>query len=159
MLLFIYPISGCSFTASPFVGARRHFHSFLIPVPYGGSPPRLQCGQVCRTAILLFCRRRFYRQADAQIVSPILHPFERTFAKILALPYYRIIIWMKNKRKPLQGIRQIDQQNIDVVFNMVKKTAHTKINSSLIQDIEVAMLPKQSTAVINYLNRIHKKKP
>ncbi|MBK9938914.1 MAG: hypothetical protein IPP02_11100 [Chitinophagaceae bacterium] len=66
---------------------------------------------------------------------------------------------MKNKRKPLQGIRQIDQQNIDVVFNMVKKTAHTKLNSSLIQDIEVAMLPKQSTAVINYLNRIHKKKP
>jgi hypothetical protein len=66
---------------------------------------------------------------------------------------------MKNKRKPLQGIRQIDQQNIDVVFNMVKKTAHTKLNSSLIHDIEVAMLPKQSTAVINYLNRIHKKKP
>jgi len=66
---------------------------------------------------------------------------------------------MKNKRKPLQGIRQIDQQNIDVVYNMVKKTAHTKINSSLIQDIEVAMIPKQSTAVINYLNRIHKKKP
>ena len=66
---------------------------------------------------------------------------------------------MKNKREPLQGIRQIDQQNIDVVYNMIKKTAHSKINSSQIQDIEVAMLPKQSTAVINYLNRIHKKKP
>ena len=79
--------------------------------------------------------------------------------KYLALPYYRIIIWMKNKRKPLQGIRQIEQQNIDVVYNMIKKTAHSKINSSQIQDIEVAMLPKQSTAVINYLNRIHKKKP
>ena len=66
---------------------------------------------------------------------------------------------MKNKRKPLQGIRQIEQQNIDVVYNMIKKTAHSKINSSQIQDIEVAMLPKQSTAVINYLHRIHKKKP
>lgn len=74
------------------------------------------------------------------------------------MPYYRITIWVKNKKQPLQGIRQIDQYNIDLVFNMIKKTAHSKINSSLIQDIEVAMLPKQSTAVINYLNRIHKKK-
>jgi hypothetical protein len=65
---------------------------------------------------------------------------------------------MKNKRKPLQGIRQIDQYNIDLVFNMVKKTAYSKLNSSLIQDIEVVMLPKQSTAVINYLNKMHKKK-
>jgi hypothetical protein len=47
----------------PLRGARRHFRSFLSPVPYGGSPPALQCGQVCRTAMLLFCRRRFYRQA------------------------------------------------------------------------------------------------
>ena len=38
--------------------------SFLVPrlfAAYGGSPPTLQCGQVCRTALLLFCRRRFYR--------------------------------------------------------------------------------------------------
>jgi len=47
----------------PLVGARRHFRSFLPTVPYGGSPPALQCGQVCRTAKLLFCRRRFYRLA------------------------------------------------------------------------------------------------
>ena len=53
----------------------------------------------------------------------------------------------------------MEQYNIDLVFNMVKKTAHSKINSSLIQDIEVAMLPKNSTAVINYLNHIHRKKP
>jgi hypothetical protein len=64
---------------------------------------------------------------------------------------------MKNKRKPLQGIRQIDQFNIDVVFNMVRRTTYSKINSSLIQDIEVVMLPKQSTAVINHLNKLHKK--
>jgi len=78
--------------------------------------------------------------------------------KILGLPYYRITIWVKNRKKPLQGIRQIDQYNIDLVFNMIKKTAQSKINSSLIQDIEVVMLPKQSTAVINYLNNIHRKK-
>lgn len=90
------------------------------------------------------------------------HPFEREdihLLKVLVLPYYRITIWVKNKRKPLQGIRQIDQYNIDLVFNMIKKTAHSKINSSLIQDIEVAMLPKNSTAVINHLNRLHKKNP
>ena len=77
--------------------------------------------------------------------------------KLLVLPFYRITIWVKNKNKPLQGIRQIDQYNIDIVFNMIKKTTHTHINSSLIKDIEVAMLPKNSTAVINYLKRIHKK--
>jgi len=38
----------------PLMGARRHVRSFLPPVPYGGSPPTLQCGQVCRTAMLLF---------------------------------------------------------------------------------------------------------
>ena len=48
----------------PLVGARSHLRSFLSSVAYGGSPPTLQCGQVCRTAILLFCRRRFYRQAS-----------------------------------------------------------------------------------------------
>ena len=73
------------------------------------------------------------------------------------LPYYRITIWLKNKRKPLQGIRQIDHYNIDIVFNMVKRTSETKINSALILDIEVAMLPKKCTAVINHLNSLHKK--
>ena len=38
----------------PLRGARRHIRSFLSPVPYGGSPPALQCGLVCRTAKLLF---------------------------------------------------------------------------------------------------------
>lgn len=54
---------------SPSWGARRHFRSFLPPVPFGGSPPRLQCGQVCRTAWLLFSRRRFYRLYDRFNVS------------------------------------------------------------------------------------------
>lgn len=57
------------FYCQPLRGARRHFRSFLSPVPYGGSPPALQCGQVCRTAMLLFCRRRFYRQATTHLPS------------------------------------------------------------------------------------------
>jgi hypothetical protein len=64
---------------------------------------------------------------------------------------------VKNRKKPYQGIRLIEQYNIDLVFNMVRKEAHTRINSSLILDVEVAMLPKRSTAVINYLDKIHRK--
>ena len=43
-----------AFTDQPLVGARRHFRSFLPPVPFGGSPPALQCGQVCRTWLCFF---------------------------------------------------------------------------------------------------------
>jgi hypothetical protein len=74
------------------------------------------------------------------------------------LPFYRITIWVQNKRKPLQGIRQIDNYNIDVVFNMIKNTARDKIHGTLLLDVEVAMLPKRCTAVINYLEGIHAKK-
>ena len=43
----------------PLVGARSHLRSFLSSVAYGGSPPTLQCGQVCRTAVLLFAAGAF----------------------------------------------------------------------------------------------------
>ena len=52
------------FTASTFVGARRPpplRRTSLFRRPSNGSQS-LQCGQVCRTAKLLFCRRRFYRK-------------------------------------------------------------------------------------------------
>lgn len=50
------------FTASPSLGARSRLRSFLSSASYGGSPPALQCGQVCRTnPCFFFCRRRFYR--------------------------------------------------------------------------------------------------
>ena len=51
------------FTASPFVGARRpppFRRTSLFRRPSNGSQS-LQCGQVCLTALLLFCRRRIYR--------------------------------------------------------------------------------------------------
>ena len=59
-LLLHWPEKGLPLYCCPLMGARRHFRSFLPPVPYGGSPPTLQCGQVCHTAMLLFCRRRYY---------------------------------------------------------------------------------------------------
>ncbi len=52
------------FPGSPFVGARRPpplRRTSLFRRPSNGSQS-LQCGQVCRTAMLLFCRRRFYRK-------------------------------------------------------------------------------------------------
>lgn len=57
---------GLSLYCCPLMGARRHVRSFLPPVPYGGSPPTLHCGQVCHTALLLFGRRRYYLFAVAQ---------------------------------------------------------------------------------------------
>jgi len=59
-LLLHWPAKGLPLYCCPLMGARRHFRSFLPPVPYGGSPPTLQCGQVCHTAMLLFCRRCYY---------------------------------------------------------------------------------------------------
>ena len=53
------------FPGSPFVGARRPpplRRTSLFRRPSNGSLS-LQCGQVCRTATLLFCRRRFYRKS------------------------------------------------------------------------------------------------
>ena len=72
--------------------------------------------------------------------------------KYLAMPYYRITIWVKNKRKPLEGIRFIENYNIDVVHLMVKRTSLQKISDSNFIDLEVAMLAKNSSAVIRHLN-------
>ncbi len=72
--------------------------------------------------------------------------------KYLAMPYYRITIWVKNKRKPLEGIRFIENYNIDVVHLMVKRTSLQKISDSNFIDLEVAMLSKNSSAVIRHLN-------
>jgi hypothetical protein len=44
-----------------------------------------------------------------------------------------------------------------VVYNMVQNKAKAHYNESVIKDIEVAMLPKRSKAVTNYLNAIHKR--
>lgn len=74
------------------------------------------------------------------------------------MPYYRITIWVKDRVKPYEGIRQIEQSNIDIVFNMIEKEIYTKINESLVIDYEVAMLPKTCTAVKNYLLKMHRKK-
>ena len=51
----------CSFTAAPLWVARSHIRSFLPSVSYGGSPPSLQRGQVCHTALLHFLPQAQFR--------------------------------------------------------------------------------------------------
>ena len=63
------------------------------------------------------------------------------------MPFYRITIWLKNKRKPVSGIRFIEQSNIDIVNIQMQKQARIHYNDSLIIDVEVAMLSKNSKAV------------
>ena len=126
------------------IGFRRH-------------APTLQCGQVCHTAPLLFLPQAllpFHHQFSIRFFVSV----KCIFAKILSLPYYRIIIKVKDRKKPYQGIRLIAQTNIDLVYNMICKSTYEKFHSSIIIDIEVAMLPKQSKEVLNHLTRLHRKR-
>lgn len=70
------------------------------------------------------------------------------------MPFYRITIWLKNKRKPVSGIRFIEQSNIDIVHIQMQKQARIHYNDSLIIDVEVAMLSKNSKAVKQYQKEI-----
>ena len=62
------------------------------------------------------------------------------------MPYYRIIIWTKRKKRPFTGIRLIGEPNINSVYQMVSSKAREKFNNDVI-DIEVQMLSKLCTAV------------
>jgi hypothetical protein len=70
------------------------------------------------------------------------------------MPFYRITIWLKNKRKPVSGIRFIEQSNIDIVNIQMQKQARIHYNDSLIIDVEVAMLSKNSIAVKQHQKEI-----
>jgi hypothetical protein len=59
------------------------------------------------------------------------------------MPYYRIVIWLKQQQKPIQGIRMIEVQNIDVVYNEMKNKAYSVYGQSDIVDVEVQMLSKK----------------
>ena len=70
------------------------------------------------------------------------------------MPFYRITICLKNKRKPVSGIRFIEQSNIDIVNIQMQKQARIHYNDSLIIDVEVAMLSKNSKAVKRHQKEI-----
>ncbi len=111
-----------------------HAQHRLLP----GAPPHLAAGAITLPIPAAV-------GSDSQFPLPLL--------KRLAVPYYRITIWLKNRRKPLQGIRQIDHFNIDAVYNMIWQKARAHYNDSILVDVEVAMLPKRSTAVRNFINK------
>jgi hypothetical protein len=67
--------------------------------------------------------------------------------KFIALPFYRITIWLKNQRKPLQGIRFVNQSNIDLVQNLMEAKARMNSPINHVIDVEVAMLSKNSTVI------------
>jgi hypothetical protein len=73
------------------------------------------------------------------------------------MPYYRILIMLKNQQKPIQGIRFIENHNIDVVYNMVQSKAKTHYNESTIKDVEVQMLPKRCRAVLKFIEDAQKR--
>jgi hypothetical protein len=74
------------------------------------------------------------------------------------MPYYRITIFLKDKKKPVQGIRQYDQPNIDVVTNMAKLKAKAHYGEHNIADVEAVMLSSHSNAVMKFMQEQQKKK-
>jgi hypothetical protein len=62
------------------------------------------------------------------------------------MPYYRIVIWTKRRRKPYEGIRVINDPNINSVYNYFHSKAVSEYQKDLI-DVEVQMLSKLCKAV------------
>ena len=62
------------------------------------------------------------------------------------MPYYRILIWTKERKQPYKGIRLIGNPNINAIQQDFKDQAFLKYRDRLI-DVEVQMLSKLSTAV------------
>ena len=73
------------------------------------------------------------------------------------MPFYRIRIWLKNRKAPVQGIRFIELNNIEQVQNKIQTKAGQYYYGSQLVDVEVAMLSKNCSAVKKNLNAIMKK--
>ena len=73
------------------------------------------------------------------------------------MPFYRIRIWLKNRKVPVSGIRYIELNNIEQVQNKIQIKAGQYYYGSQLVDVEVAMLSKNSSAVKKNLNTILKK--
>jgi len=73
------------------------------------------------------------------------------------MPFYRIRIWLKNRKAPVQGIRFIELNNIEQVQNKIQNKAGQHYFGSQLIDVEVAMLSKNCSAVKKNLNYIMKK--
>ncbi len=68
------------------------------------------------------------------------------------MPYYRIVVWTKNRIKPFSGIREIQNHNISAVQGMALRKAESFYSSNLV-DVEVQMLPKNCSAIKKYISK------
>jgi hypothetical protein len=85
---------------------------------------------------------------------PLIHPrfgqidftnyFSTQFKTLM--PYYRVLIWIKNKPKPMQGIRFSPEDNIDTFQNLVREKAFDLYGRHCV-DVEAQMLSVNCTAV------------
>jgi hypothetical protein len=80
--------------------------------------------------------------------------FSIRFAVLPGMPYYRIVIWTKQRKQPYTGIRWIENQNITMVQGLMEKQAVEAFKSNYI-DCEIQMLAKTCTAVKNLIDRMN----
>lgn len=68
------------------------------------------------------------------------------------MPYYRIIVWVKTRKTPYQGIRLIHNDNINGVYNHYHSEATIKYGKNFV-DLEVQMLSKLCSAVKEHIKK------
>ena len=73
------------------------------------------------------------------------------------MPFYRITIWLKYQRKPIQGIRFLQQNNIDLVQINMERKAVAFYPPNQVKGVEVAMLSKNSPVVKKFQGFILRK--
>jgi hypothetical protein len=73
------------------------------------------------------------------------------------MPYYKITIWLKDQRKPVEGIRQYELKNLDAVYINTKRKAEALYRSNLI-DVEVLMYSRHSPTIKKYLEGVERKR-
>ena len=64
------------------------------------------------------------------------------------MAFYRVTVWRRNG-KVYQGIRELDNANVDYATNYFRYLAQTTFND--VEDVEAALLSNKSTAVLAYI--------
>lgn len=71
------------------------------------------------------------------------------------MPYYRIVIWTKRRKKPFSGIRLINDPNINSMYQMARSHADRIYPLDLL-NVEVQMLSKLCKAVKQLEKKLRK---
>lgn len=69
------------------------------------------------------------------------------------MPYYRVVVWTKKRKKPYEGIRLISSDNINAAYKEMHSKAFQTYRNDLI-DIEVQKLSKLCTAIKEHLKKV-----